>query len=88
MSFNDPVFLRCVIKYGLLKGTATPEDAYMLMGKLLQSETLRLKRLALMGDKPGIAGIVEGIEALNPTELLNVRELVAGVVPFKKGGSK
>ena len=84
MMFTDPVFLRCVLNYGLLKGTAKPEDAYALMGKLLQCETLRLKRLELAGDN-GIAGIVEGIQALNPTELLIVRETVAGVVPFRKG---
>jgi hypothetical protein len=74
--FNDPAFLSCAMKYGLLKGTASLEDAYMLFGKLLRNETLRLKRMDGLG-------MVAAIESLTPAELRLMRENITGVVPFR-----
>jgi hypothetical protein len=73
--FNDPAFLSCAMKHGLLRGTASLEDAYAVFGKLLRNETLRPKRAAL-----GMAG---AIESLTPAELCLVRENITGVVPFR-----
>jgi hypothetical protein len=72
--FNSPAFLSCAVQHGLLKGTASLEDAYGVFGKLLISETLRSKRMEL--------GMIGAIESLTPAELLSVRESLAGVVPF------
>jgi hypothetical protein len=73
--FNDPEFLSCAITRGLLKGTASLEDAYALFGKLLRNETLRLKRVEL--------GMVAAIESLTPAELRLMRENITGVVQFR-----
>ena len=81
--FMSPDFLACAVHYGLLKGTASPEDAFVVYGKLLGNETLRQKRLAIKGQQH-IASLVDGISALSPVELVRVRESVSGVVPFKK----
>jgi hypothetical protein len=73
--FNSPDFLRCAVKHGLLKSTASAHDAYEVFGKLLINKTLFAKRIEL--------GMVAGIEALTPEELRSVRESVAGVLSFK-----
>lgn len=81
--FMSPDFLACAVHNGLLKGTASPEDAFMVYSKLLGNETLRKKRLEIKGQQH-IASIVDGISALSPAELVFVKESVSGVVPFKK----
>lgn len=73
--FNDPAFLSCAVKHGLLKGAASLEDAYAVFGKLLRSDVLREKRAEV--------GMVAAIESLSPAELRLVRENVSGVVPFR-----
>jgi hypothetical protein len=73
--FNDPEFLSCAMKHGLLRGTASLEDAYAVFGKILRNETLRPKRAGL--------GMVAAIESLTPAELRLMRENITGVVPFK-----
>ena len=82
MSFNSPDFLACAVHNGLLKGSATLEDAYEVHGKLLNNETLRQKRLAIKADHQHTASLVDGIASLTPEELRQVRESVVGVVPF------
>jgi hypothetical protein len=84
MSFNSPEFLACAVHYGLLKGTASLEDAYVVHGKLIGNETLRQKRLAIKEPQQHIAPLEDGISSLTPAELVRVRESVSGVVPFKK----
>ena len=81
--FMSPDFLAYAVHYGLLKGTASPEDAFMVYGKLLHNETLRQKRLEIKGQQH-IASLVDGISALSPAELVFVKESVSEVVPFKK----
>lgn len=72
--FNSPAFLTCVVKHGLLKGTATLEDAYELYGRLTRSQLLR-----------GTEGLVAAVEALAPADLLKLRESLTGVIPFPGG---
>jgi hypothetical protein len=55
-------------------------DAYLIYGKLLKDEPLRRKRLAIA--KTGIAGPIDGIEAMSSVELQGLRERVTGVLPF------
>jgi hypothetical protein len=47
--FMSPDFLACAVHYELLKGSASPEDAFVVYSKLLGNETLWQKLLAIKG---------------------------------------
>ena len=72
--FNSPSFLACAVRFGLLKGTASADDAYSVYGELLRLLPHR-KRIEL--------GMVAAIESLSVQELRSIRESLAGVIQFK-----
>ncbi len=73
--FNEPEFLRCAVKHGLLVPSAELMDAHLCFGSLIRDEELRPKRFEL--------GMIAAIESLTPAELQSLRERVTGVVPFR-----
>lgn len=82
-NWNDPEFLRCAVKHGLLNAAKSgPMDAYELEGFLLNDSFFRKKRLSL-GIPAGLnLPFAKVMEMLTPAEMVALRERVLGVVPF------
>jgi len=83
MSISDRRFAVLCVRLGLIKPSANIDQLWELQSRLTNSKAIDRKIASLPHDENNMdASLVEALEALTPRESAELREEIAGVLPF------